>query len=755
VSPPATTSPLLSVKQTVPPVRPGVARPRLEERLATARTGLTVVVAPAGWGKTSLVSRWAATAAGDVALAWVSLDESDDEPLRFWSYLLSALARAGDTVSTAPAAALASSSGGPIAQALPLLLNELADSPVEHVVVLDDYHLISHPEVHESLEFLVTHLPPTLRVVIATRWDPPLPLARLRARGELTELRAADLRFSAAESATLVSGVAGTELDDDLTAAVWERTEGWAAGLQLAGLALRSGDRATAAAHVGGDAQHLFDYFTAEVLPTLSPAQRDLLVRAGPLELLSGSLCDTALGVEGSGEVLDELERAGLFVVALDAQREWFRCHRLLRDALLRLPEVRSSDSRPEVLGRAAGWFEAHDRIDDAVRHLHGAGLVERAAALLVERRLWFVEKGWAASYVALAERLPDAVVRTDLALVIGYAADICGLPDRVAQWFDVAERRLDADSVVPSWRSARAALLSLRGALGTPDSEPARAVELCEEGLALENAAGGDRQPDAVTALGRAYGFAGRFADGVEILADTWRRRGKGVGLQLSTERSLQVAGLLSLFLLALDRGAEADRVVAEAAALAAGAERDWGEAATAQVTTLLRLVEGRRSHLRGDPDAAAAQLGRGARLAELAGRPTYTVIGLVFLADHELATGHRTAARASLVRARELVDTEPVTPFVAGWLAEAETRIGRSAARTAVGAGALFEELTDRELSILRLLPGPATQREIGTALFLSVNTVKAYNKSLYRKLGAGGRADAVLAARRLGLI
>ena len=272
----------------------------------------------------------------------MSLDESDDEPVRFWSYVLTALGRVSDQISSAALDVLPASSDGPMAHALPALLNELAAASTDHVLVLDDFHVIGHQDVHESLEFLVSYLPPTLRIVIASRADPPLPLARMRVRGELTELRADDLRFSVEESAALLSTVSETELDPQAAAAVWERSEGWAAGLQLAALTLRRSPGDGAAARIGADTRHLFDYFTAEVFPALAPPQRDLLVRTAPLELLSGSLCDAALDVQGSAAVLAELERADLFVVALDQEREWYRCHRLLRDALLRSPEAQA-----------------------------------------------------------------------------------------------------------------------------------------------------------------------------------------------------------------------------------------------------------------------------------------------------------------------------------------------------------------------------------------------------------------------------
>ena len=369
-------SPLLSVKQAIPPQRAGVVpRTRLEARLDRSDAKLAVVVAPAGWGKTSLLSRWASHTAGQTPVAWVSLDENDDEPVRFWTYLLTALSGASDQISPAALDALRSSEAGPMQLALPVLINELATASTRQVLVLDDYHVIGNRGVQESLEFLISYLPPTTQLVIASRWDPPLPLARMRARGELLELRAEDLRFSLDETAAMVSALSDTELDPAAATALWQRTEGWAAGLQLAGLSLRgSPDPAAAAARVRGDDRHLFDYFTSEVLPVLAVEHRELLVRAAALDLLSGSLCDAALQVQGSANVLAELERGDLFVVAVDAERQWFRCHRLLRDALLRGPHAQGEAATREVLLRAAQWFAEHDRIDEAVRHRQRAG---------------------------------------------------------------------------------------------------------------------------------------------------------------------------------------------------------------------------------------------------------------------------------------------------------------------------------------------------------------------------------------------
>lgn len=444
-------------------------------------------------------------------------------------------------------------------------------------------------------------------------------------------------------------------------------------------------------------------------------------------------------------------ERADLFVTSLDGERGWYRCHRLLRDALQRGHSAPDAAARRAVLSRAGHWFADHARIDEAARHLQLAGDEAGAVALLQAHQRWFLDHGWAAAFLGHAERISEDAIPAQLALTLSYAAKISGHPDRVVHWLDVAGRQMDADTVVEGWRSAEAAALTMRGINGTPASETARAVALCEQAVAIEEAAGTAQHPMALSALGSAYAFDGRFADAAPILADVWRRRGQW---RDSRSLDLQLAGLLSISLLQLGYGEAVDTLLAEALPVAADAEQQWGDAA-APLVVQLHLATARRRYELGDLDPARTRLDHTLQLAELVGASFALVITLVYIADLELATGHRTAAQAALVRGREILDNDPTAPFVHDLLSSAENRVGRVAARSAVHPGGLIEQLTDREMSILRMLPGTASQREIGAALFLSINTVKAYNKSLYRKLGAGSRSEAVATARHLGLI
>jgi LuxR family maltose regulon positive regulatory protein len=740
---------LLAVKQMIPPVRPGaVRRPHLERQLRSAGTELTTVVAPAGWGKTSLLSAWANDPDDDIRIAWVSLDEGDDEPNQFWQYLLSALRGVSPDLSDASLEALAGRGSDPMDIAVPTLLNELAAGTARHVVVLDDFHLLSDPGIHESVEFLISYLPPSLRLVIAGRVDPPLPLARMRARGQLTELRAADLRLSVDEARALLSNVSGVAVGESEVTAVWERTEGWAAGLQLAGLARRA--RGSVASTRVGDDRHVLDYITAEVLPALTPDQRDLLVRTTALERLSGSLCDAALRRTGSATLLAELDRADLFLVALDDDREWYRCHRLLRDVLLR-EGVETAESRREVLRRAADWFEQHEQLDEAVRHLMMADEPAPAATLLGRSRSWFWERGAGATYLRLGEQLPRAEVAPHIAVDLAYAAALNGHRDRVTHWLDLADEHIEPDTVIPGWSSAHAAVLTLRGLIGTAEAGTGDAVELCRQAVLLETERG-DAYRIALGSLGGALALDAQFAEAADVLAELWRHHDE---IAWTSGVRVQIGGTLAWSLVELDRADDADRVLREAGALADQAERQWGRATAGPFMAILRITQGRRELARGDPTTARTTLAAAVPLAESTNRMTIVALSLVHLAAAELGCGDRAAARITLARAGEIVADEPVSPFARRMVVEAQNRVGRIAARSARRAGVLIEELTDRELSILRLLPGPASQREIGRALYLSINTVKAYTKGLYRKLGVASRQEAVAAARDLGLI
>jgi ATP/maltotriose-dependent transcriptional regulator MalT len=333
--PPATTSStaaaaapdaLLATKLHVPRTRTGfVVRPRLVDRFAQAQGGeLTLVCAPAGFGKTALVADWARRDPRPVA--WLSLDDADNDPARFWRHVAAALDTVHPGVAQQVAALLQGLQPTSFEAVVTALVNELAGRADEVVLLLDDYHLIQAPQVHASVRFLLEHLPPQLRLVLASRADPPLPLARLRARGQLTELREHDLRFTPAEAAELLHAAVGPELPEAAVAALTDRTEGWAAGLQLAALSLQGrGDIAAFVEGFSGSHRYVLDYLTEEVLARQPAELVEFLLETSILERLSGPLCDAVTGRRDGQALLEQVERANLFLQPLDEQRRWWR----------------------------------------------------------------------------------------------------------------------------------------------------------------------------------------------------------------------------------------------------------------------------------------------------------------------------------------------------------------------------------------------------------------------------------------------
>jgi LuxR family maltose regulon positive regulatory protein len=413
-------APLLETKLYVPKSRSGlVARPRLIELLRQgAAQKLTLVAAPAGFGKTTLVAGWLADSAN--AVGWVSLDASDNEPRLFWAYV----ARAIDKMrpSAGPRAQPQSSEPQAVERFLTTLINDISVVDSDVTLVLDDYHVIDDTRIHAGLTFLLAHLPRCLHVVITSRSEPPIALPRLRARGELTEVRAADLRFTRDEASAFFNQVMSVELSPADLSKLEQRTEGWIAGLKLAALSMKGRDTRAFVDAFSGDNRYIADYLVEEVLQAEPEPVRRLLLGTAILDRLSGPLCDAVLGEAGSQALLEDLERRNLFVVALDDRREWYRYHHLFADVLQKQSAAKDPDAARSFHARASVWYEEHGSSADAVRHALAAADLQRATDLL-ERTWPEKDRSYeAANWLVRVKTLPDAVVRTRPVLSMGYA---------------------------------------------------------------------------------------------------------------------------------------------------------------------------------------------------------------------------------------------------------------------------------------------------------------------------------------------
>jgi LuxR family transcriptional regulator, maltose regulon positive regulatory protein len=434
---------LLATKLHPPSLRPGfVPRPRLVERLGEGlASALTLVCAAAGFGKTALLADWARRSPAPVA--WLSLDAGDNDPARFWRYAAAALARLRPAVGER-LTVLLEPPGWSVEAVVTALVNELAAEPDPVVLVLDDYHLIETPAVHDSVGLLVDRLPSGLRLVIAGRADPPLALARLRARGQLTELRATDLRFTPEEAAAFLGEAWRLDLPSGTVAALTARTEGWAAGLQLAALSLQGRpDPETFVRDFTGTHRFVLDYLSIEVLERQPHRVRAFLLQTSILDRLSGPLCDAVTGGADGQRLLAEVEAANLFLVRLDEGGRWFRYHQLFAELLQARLRQDDPGQERELHRRAAGWCQANGLIDEAVRHAIGAGELEWATRLAEQHVEELVlGRGEQVTIDRWLSALPAEVVRSRprLWLVRSMSALVAGRLDEAELLLDLAE---------------------------------------------------------------------------------------------------------------------------------------------------------------------------------------------------------------------------------------------------------------------------------------------------------------------------
>jgi LuxR family maltose regulon positive regulatory protein len=702
---------------------------------------LCLVAAPAGSGKTTLLAQWRVVAGGGRA-AWVSLEESDNDPTRFWSYLVAALQTVEPGVGTVALEAL----GGPSVElervVVRSLVNDLATVETPLVLVLDDYHLITEASCHQTLGWFLDHLPPAVHVVLSTRLDPPLPLARMRARGELAEFRVADLQFTGEEATALLNGSMGLDLAAEEVARLAERTEGWAAGLVLAGLSLRGrpDPGGFVAAFSGGD-RHVADYLVAEVLERQPPKLRAFLLRTSVLERLSGPLCDAVLQTQGSTELLGELEASNLFVVPLDDRREWYRYHQLFADLLRLQLGAREPGLVPVLHRRAAAWHQANGNIDEAIGHASAAGDLAEAGRLVARHWATFWLGGQRATVARWLAGLPEAAILADppVALITAWSRGFRGASKRETErWLAAADEGYGGPP--PDGMSSQAFGAALARAtlifddVGRSTAAARRALELAGAQPAENSWAG--------SALGQALYLSGRSAEARPQLEDLVSQ------VPASVQPYAVVTALAVLSLIAADRddpaaaASLAHRAVATAEAQAVNFE---------PLTGIVYLALGRALAHQGELAEAEAQLGRALELFEVDSMGLHRTYGLLVLASVRHGRGDLPGARALVDQARELVEQSTDPGMLPSLLEQTEEALGSRPRRPVQ----LAAPLTERELAVLRLLPTRLSTREIGRELYVSPNTVRSHVQAIYRKLGVSSRAEAVAQARQFGLL
>jgi LuxR family maltose regulon positive regulatory protein len=742
-------------KLVAPTRRAGLLpRASLQSLLQVGLEGkLCLVEAPAGFGKTTLLAQWQA-AAGGGRVAWVSLDEGDNDPTRFWVYVVEALRTVEPSLGTATLAALGRPSADLYRVVLPGLLNDLhvVGSPL--VLVLDDYHLISNPTCHQTLTFFLDHLPAGVHVALSGRTDPPLPLARMRARGELAEIRVADLQFTDEEAIALLNTSMGLQLATEDVERLAERTEGWAAGLIMAGLSLRGRqDPSAFIASFHGDNRHVADFLATEVLERESEETRTFLLRTSILERLSGPLCDAVLETEGSAGLLGELERSNLFLVPLDDHREWYRHHHLFAQ-LLRL-ELASRE--PALLAtlhrRAAAWHRQAGNLDEAIGHSSAAGEFTEAAAQIAQHWLTYWRRGQRATVARWLDRLPEPAILGDppVAYVAAWIRGYSGASKQQTEDWLAAVERDSHEGRLPDG-------VSSEGDLPDGVSSLAFGANLARAALVFDDlgrsAAAGRRAlglagPESLqfwwmaqSALGHALYLSGQAAETRPQLEELVRR---------VPAAAQPVAFVLALAVLSLLAGDQGDDVTAMALGRRAAATADAQGLSAEPMCGIAYAALGRALARQGELAEAEVYLERALAPVGIDSMLMQRAFTLLLLASVRRDRGDVAGARALVEQARELIEHSADPGSLPALLKQAEKMLA-TAPRRRVEVAA---PLTERELTVLRLLPSRLSTREISRELSVSVTTIRSQVRAIYRKLQASTRAEAVAQARKLGLL
>lgn len=752
------TVPILKTKLHIPPVPSAlVPRPRLMSRLDDGFQGrLVLVSAPAGFGKTSLLAEWAHLREDNILISWIHLDSGDNDLIQFMRYLIASLGTYQENLGDAAIAGLDAIPPVPVEALLTSLINDVDALDRQLVLVLDDYHLVDTQDIHQVLDFLLENMPAKMCLALTTRSDPPLALHRLRARGQMTEIRASDLRFNRQEAHAMLVAILKKPISTDQVDSLDRRLEGWAAGWQMVALSMQGvDDLGEFVSSFSSSHRFIMDYLAEEIYNQQPPNVQMFLLGTSILDRLSGSLCDAVLAGlawmhEGRQEeysaqqILESLEKSNLFLHPMDDERVWFRYHRLFANLIRqRLRQTWPEEIRGLQM-RASNWFADHGYYDEAFQYALAADDYEAAITIVENQGLHMLKEGSLATILHWCERLPNDLIKERPRLNVIYAWALLLTSRQV----DIEEYLVAAESI----KDVAVDENELRGeiaAIRAYDASRREDIDLAREQarLALQLLPEDGYSVRSVVSfvLGGVYYLSGDMSGAYEAMREaSWNgERSGNVHVAVS---ALNIAASILV-----NQGELVDAQQTYTRALELGAGRD-GKPLPFTASIYGGLARLHLTQMELQKAGEYAQIGLD--LGEKWFNADSQIGSLLVLAQVAKLEGAESEARAALDQARNLAASHVLTPGTAENIENVEAMI-QAQLGDVTPKGFLIEQLSERELEVLYLMAEGCSNAEIAEELIVALGTVKAHSSSIYRKLDVRSRTEAVVKARNLGIV
>lgn len=739
-------SPLITTKLYIPKPRQGlISRPVLLQCLSEGLAGkLTLISASSGYGKTTLMAEWYTERGHDTPIAWVSLDNGDNDPVRFLSYLIAALQNVQDGLGQDVSTVLQGSQNPLDPAILSLLINELSTVPNDFALVLEDYHEIEMRELHQMMVFILEHLPPKMHLVILTRSDPPFPLARLRARGELKEIRAKDLRFSLDDATSLFRDMVGMNLSEEHVRILTNRTEGWVTGLQLAALSIQGQENPSELVSAFGSGQgYIVDYLIEEVLNRQTKSLKLFLLQTSILHRLNGSLCNALTGLSDGEDTLDWLMEANLFVSSLGGEYRWYRYHRLFADVMYNRLQRLYPEQIPDLYLQAAKWFEQNNLITEAVEYALSADDLELASRLVKSNSGDLLRNGNIPTLLGWFKKLPEEIIKESPHLSIdrAWALLLAGNNDHIENYIAAAEDRAKTlnqfNELRGDFAAIRAYAASRKGDMEQAKDQAHKALEwLSKDDLTLHSV--------MAFVLGGIYYMHEDIPNALAAMQEASKAGEQAGNINVAVSALSAVGGLL----VRQGKLVEAEKTYDRALKLGTGRSGQRLPIVSSVYAGLARL------HLARKDFITARQFAQtGIELGEQWFNVDSQLGGYLTLAQVAHLEGNSNEAQSMLEKAKQLFATHTLTPDVSQHIADCEAFLHTSLSDHDT-QGTMIDPLSVRELEVLSLFAEGFSNQEVAEKLIISLGTVKAHSSNIYRKLNVRNRAQAVISARELEL-